>query len=154
MLQLGGFSKTYGVPGWRMGYATGPEALLDPMRQLQQFSFVCAPAPFQVAVAEVAFDLDMSDHIAEYRGKRDRLVAELHESFALVKPGGSFYAFQTIPGGDQRAFMDAALEHKLLIVPGSAFSRRATHFRISFALPDPELARAIDALNVLARRFT
>ena len=46
-IQLGGFSKSYGVPGWRMGYATGPSDVLDALKTLQQFSFVCAPAPFQ-----------------------------------------------------------------------------------------------------------
>lgn len=155
VLQLGGFSKTYGVPGWRMGYATGPTELLDAMKTLQQFTFVCAPAPFQVAVAEVAFDLDMRPYIDEYRGKRDRIAAELHPAYRLVKPGGSFYAFPELPGGvDETAFVDAALERKLLIVPGSAFSRRATHFRLSFAVSDHDLGRGIAALNDLATTFT
>ncbi len=162
VLQLGGFSKTYGVPGWRMGYATGPTELLDAMKTLQQFTFVCAPAPFQVAILEAAFDLDMSPYIAEYRHKRDRVVAELDPAYQLVAPGGSFYAFPRIPGPakaddpsgvDGAAFLDAALEEKLLIVPGSAFSRRATHFRLSFAVSDEDLTRGIQALNRLAARF-
>lgn len=155
VIQLGGFSKTFGVPGWRMGYATGPSVVLETMKTMQQFSFVCAPAPFQIAIQEVAFDLDMSAHIAEYRGKRDRLADELHSAYELVPPGGAFYAFPKVPGSaDEKAFLDAALESKLLIVPGSAFSRRATHFRLSFALSDADLGRGIDALNDLARRFT
>lgn len=155
VIQLGGFSKTYGVPGWRMGYATGPTEVLDKMKTMQQFSFVCAPAPFQVAIAEVAFDLDMSSYIAEYRNKRDRLAAELHSAYELVKPGGAFYAFPKVPGSaDEKVFLDAALESKLLIVPGSAFSSRATHFRLSFAVSDEDLGRGLDALNALARRFT
>ena len=93
VIQLGGFSKTYGVPGWRLGYATGPAHVLDAMKTLQQFSFVCAPAPMQKALLEVAFDLDMSSYIAEYREKRNRLVADLDPAFCLVPPGGSFYAF-------------------------------------------------------------
>lgn len=154
VIQLSGFSKTLGVPGWRIGYATGPADVLEAMKRLQQFSFVCAPAPFQVAVAAVGFDVDMSAHIAEYRQKRDRLVRELHPAFELVAPGGSFYAFPRVPGGDEQKFLDAALADKVLIVPGSAFSQRATHFRLSFAVTDAVLGRAIDALNALARRFT
>ncbi len=153
-LQLGGFSKTYGIPGWRMGYVTGPSELLDPMKTLQQFSFVCAPAPFQHAVANVALDLDMSAYIAEYRGKRDRLMEELDPAFQLVAPGGSFYAFPSLPGGVAgAAFIEAALSENMLVVPGSAFSRRDTHFRLSFAVSDQMLGRGITALNELARRF-
>ena len=156
VLQLGGFSKTFGVPGWRMGYATGPTELLDMMMRVQQFSFVCAPAPFQYAIAEVAFDLDMSSYHDEYRGKRDRVARELHEAYQLVAPGGSFYAFPSLPGAadggqmEESAFLEAAIAHKLLIVPGSAFSRRATHFRLSFAAPDEELDRGLAVLNELA----
>ena len=155
VIQLSGFSKTYGVPGWRMGYVTGPVDVLDAMKTLQQFSFVCAPAPFQRAILEVAFDLDMSAYIEEYRAKRNRLVAGLHESFELVPPGGSFYAFPKIPAGvDESAFMDACLERKLLVVPGSAFSRVATHFRLSFAVNDEDLTRGIEALNDVALQFS
>lgn len=154
VLQLGGFSKTYGIPGWRMGYATGSAALLDNMKMLQQFSFVCAPAPFQHAVLEVGLDLDMQGFIDEYRGKRDRLVRELHPAFDLVAPGGSFYAFPRLPGGvGGDAFVEAAIEKKLLIVPGKAFSQRDTHFRLSFAADEPTLDRGIRALNELAERF-
>ncbi|MBK8974470.1 MAG: pyridoxal phosphate-dependent aminotransferase [Planctomycetes bacterium] len=155
VLQLGGFSKTFGVPGWRMGYATGPAELLDSMKTMQQFTFVCAPAPFQVAILETAFDLDMSSYIDDYRNKRDRLVADLHPVYELRKPAGSFYAFPKIPGNaDTETFMDAALARKLLVVPGSAFSRRATHFRISFAASDADLGRGIEQLNDLAVSLT
>jgi aspartate aminotransferase/aminotransferase len=155
VIQLGGFSKTYGVPGWRMGYATGPAEVLDKMKTVQQFSFVCAPAPFQVAIAEVAFDLDMSAYLDAYRQRRDRIVRELHPAYELVPPGGAFYAFPKVPGAvDPGVFLDAALEQKLLIVPGSAFSRRSTHFRLSFAVSDEDLGRGLRVLDELAARFT
>ena len=154
VIQLGGFSKTYAVPGWRMGYVTGPSEVLDAMKTLQQFSFVCAPAPFQHAILEVALDLDMSPYVEEYRGKRDRLVADLHPAFELVPPGGSFYAFPKIPfEAEESAFMEACLERKILVVPGSAFSRVGSHFRLSFAVTDEELSRGIEALNEVAVKF-
>ncbi len=155
VLQLSGFSKTYGVPGWRLGYATGPTELLDAMKTIQQFSFVCAPAPFQVAVAEVAFDLDMSGYIEEYRGKRDRLVSDLHKAYRLLPPQGSFYAFPSLPGEVPEAeFMQAALDARLLVVPGSAFSRKDSHFRLSFAVSDEKLGEGIRGLNDLVGRLT
>ena len=154
VIQLGGFSKTYGIPGWRLGYATGPTGVLDAMKTLQQFSFVCAPAPMQYALLDVAFDLDMSSYIEDYRNKRNRLVADLDPAFDLVPPGGSFYAFPRIPAGaTEETFMAACLERKLLVVPGSAFSARDTHFRMSFAVSDADLSRGIDALNEVAGQF-
>jgi aspartate aminotransferase/aminotransferase len=153
-IQLSGFSKTYGIPGWRLGYATGPTEVLEAMKTLQQFSFVCAPAPMQHALLEVAFDLDMSSYTEDYRNKRNRLVADLDPAFRLVPPGGSFYAFPEIPNGaSEEGFMEACFERKLLVVPGSAFSTRATHFRLSFAVSDEDLSRGIHALNDVAATF-
>lgn len=154
VVQLGGFSKTWGVPGWRLGWAAGPSKLLDAMKTLQQFTFVCAPAPLQHAVLNAAFDCDLRAHLDEYRGKRDRLVAALHPAYGLHPPEGSFYAFPALPGGvSGDEFLEAAVGHKLLVVPGKSFSRRDTHFRLSFAAEDAVLDRGVAALNELARQF-
>jgi len=154
VLQISGFGKAYGMAGWRMGFATGPAELLDAMAKLQQYTFVCAPAPLQHAVAEAAFDVDMKPRIDEYRQKRDMVVAELDPAFRLVSPGGSFYAFPELPGrASESAFLEAALARNLLVVPGSAFSQRSTHFRVSFAAPDDVLRTGIGELNDLARQF-
>ncbi len=159
-IQLGGFSKSYGVPGWRMGYATGPSEVLDALKTLQQFSFVCAPAPFQHALLAAMPELDLSRYREDYRRKRDLLADTLHPAFRLSRPEGAFYAFPELPcdregvrvGSD--AFVEAAVEKNVLIVPGKAFSSRDTHFRVSFAAPDDRLARGVEVLNELAERFT
>lgn len=150
-VQLGGFSKTYGVPGWRMGYATGPAKVLDAMKTLQQFTFVCAPAPFQHAMLE-AFELDMRPYFDDYRRRRNLVASSLDPAYGLLPPEGSFYAFPQLPrgmGGD--AFLQSAIAKKLLVVPGKSFSSRDTHFRLSFAADDATLARGVRALNELAR---
>jgi len=145
-----GFSKSYGMPGWRLGFAHGPKAVIHEMLKLQQFSFVCAPHPFQWAGA-VAMDVDVSEHIAAYRRKRDVIVEGLAGSYDLVRPMGAFYAFPRAPWGTGTEFATRAIErHGLLVVPGSAFSARDTHFRISYAAPDETLHRGIDALRKLA----
>ncbi len=150
-VQLGGFSKTYGIPGWRMGYATGPAKVLDAMKTLQQFSFVCAPAPFQHAMLH-AFDLDMQPYFEDYRRKRNLLASTLDPAYGLLPPEGSFYAFPQLPRGmSGDAFLQAAIAKKLLIVPGKSFSAHDTHFRLSFAADDSTLSRGIAALNQLAR---
>jgi aspartate/methionine/tyrosine aminotransferase len=151
-LVVDGFSKTYGMPGWRLGFAHGPSAIIREMVKLQQYSFVCAPQPMQWAGA-VAMDLDMGEHIAAYRRKRDLVVAGLADDYELVAPGGAFYAFPKLPWGTGMEFVGRAIEeHQLLIIPGNVFSRRDTHFRISYAAPDAVIERGIEVLRKLARK--
>jgi aspartate aminotransferase/aminotransferase len=151
-LVIDGFSKTYGMPGWRLGFAHGPSAVIHEMTKLQQFSFVCAPHPFQWAGA-AAMDVDMSHEIANYRRKRDMVVAGLADDYELVTPGGAFYAFPKLPWGTGMEFVARAIEeHQLLIIPGSVFSRRDTHFRISYAAPDEVIERGIKALKKMVKR--
>jgi len=153
LLVLGGFSKTYGMPGWRMGWAAGPAELLDAMRKMQQFSFVCAPSIAQHACL-TALQTDMSEEISGYRNKRDRILDGIADLYDVATPGGSFYMFPRLPAGaGMQAFMDKCLERKLLVVPGSAFSSKATHFRISFAASERILDRGVEALRAVAEEF-
>ncbi len=138
---IDGFSKSYGMTGWRLGYVHGPAALVEEMIKLQQYSFVCAPQPFQWA-AIAALDIDMSPHIAAYRRKRDLLVAGLKDTYELTIPGGAFYAFPKAPWGSATEFVSRAIEHELLVIPGSIFSHRDTHFRISYAAEDARSSAA------------
>ena len=149
---IDGFSKAYGMTGWRLGYAHGPAEVIQAMTKLQQYTFVCAPQPFQWAGA-AALDVDMSPHIADYRLKRDRLAAGLVEAgYELAHPGGAFYAFPRIPQRWQNAneFVAAAIERELLVIPGNIFSSRDTHFRISYAAPDATIDRGLEVLRALA----
>lgn len=153
-IQLGGYSKTYGIPGWRMGYATGPASVLDAMKTLQQFSFVCAPAPFQYALLAAMPKIDLAPYREQYRQKRDYIVRSLHPVYELAPPEGSFYAFPRLPVGvDAETFLQAALHERLLIVPGKAFSARDTHFRLAYGVDDAVLEAGIGVLNDLARRY-
>jgi aspartate aminotransferase/aminotransferase len=139
-----------------MGYATGPANLLDAMKTLQQFSFVCAPTPLQHALVETLDAIDVRPYREDYRRKRDWLTANLHPAYHLRAPEGSFYAFPQLPfrgAPDSKAFLEAAIAANLLIVLGKAFSARDTHFRLSFAADDETLARGVAVLNRLAERF-
>lgn len=148
---LGGFSKSFAMPGWRVGYALGPEEILDRMLTLQQFSFVCAPAPFQKACA-AAIQYDMTPYIDAYRRKRDLLCEGLAKNFELTPPAGAFYAFPKVPWGTDQEFVKKAIENKVLVIPGGAFSAHKTHFRISFAIDDAGLRKGIDILNRIAEQ--
>jgi aspartate/methionine/tyrosine aminotransferase len=150
-LVVDGFGKTYGITGWRLGYAHGPRALIEQLAKLQQFTFVCPPAPVQHA-GLAAWDYDVSAIVADYRAKRDRLVGGLRERFEFVIPGGAFYLFPKAPWGTGTEFVTEAIKENLLIIPGGTFSRLDSHFRVSYAADDAVLDRGIEILNKLSRR--
>jgi aspartate aminotransferase/aminotransferase len=150
-LVVDGFGKTYGITGWRLGYAHGPKSLIEQLGKLQQFTFVCPPAPVQHA-GLAAWDHDVSAIVADYRRKRDRLVAGLHGRFEFVIPQGAFYLFPKAPWGTGTEFVTVAMRHNLLIIPGVSFSRLDSHFRVSYAADDAVLDRGIDILNKMSQR--
>ncbi|MHC4479774.1 MAG: pyridoxal phosphate-dependent aminotransferase [Planctomycetota bacterium] len=149
VLLVNGLSKVSAMTGWRLGYAIGPEPLIEEMKKLQQFSFVCAPTPAQYA-ALTALRVSSEDHVRAYRAKRDLLYHGLSDKFNLAKPQGAFYAFVEAPGGDGDAFCGRAIERSLLLIPGSVFSERKTHFRLSFAAEDAEIEEGVEVLRSLA----
>jgi len=80
------------------------------------------------------------------------VVQGLRNDFRLVSPAGSFYAFPALPGGIRgEDLLAGAMAREVLLVPGSAFSEKNTHFRLSFAAPDEKLAEGLEILNELAR---
>lgn len=138
-LIMRGFSKTHGMTGWRVAYVAGPTDIIQQMIKLQQYSYVCAPSPFQKG-ALAAMDVDMSAYIEAYRRKRDIVMEELSGTFELTRPDGAFYAFPKVPGGmTATEFCTKAIEKSVLTIPGNVFSGRDTHFRVSFATRDETL---------------
>jgi len=148
-LLMRGFSKSYGMTGWRVGWCTGPAGIIEKMTMLQQYSFVCAPSMAQAAAA-AAMRTDMSAQVAAYKKKRDMVFEALGAAFGLAKPAGAFYAFVPAPGGDATAFVEKAIKHNVLIIPGGVFSGRDTHFRLSYATSDEKLAQGLEILVSLA----
>jgi len=152
VLLLRGFSKPYAMTGWRLGYAAAGESLKDvveEMTKIQQYTFVCAPTPFQKA-AIAALDYDVSNFVDEYRIKRDLIYEGLKDKFELVKPGGAFYAFVKAPGGKGTEFVEKAIKNNVLIIPGNVFSEKDTYFRISYATSDEKIQKGVEILRKLA----
>jgi len=151
-LLLGGFSKSHSLTGWRLGYALGPADVIAEMTKLQQFTFVCAPS-FAQSAALTAMDVDTSERRDDYRRKRDLIYTGLRElGYQVEKPGGAFYIFPQVPWGTDEEFVAEAIKNKLLIIPGSVFSERNTHFRISYAAEDETINRGLDILKTLIER--
>ena len=147
-----GFSKAYGMPGWRMGWCTGPENILEKMKTLQQWTFVCAPSMAQAACV-TAMTTDMNVYIGDYRTKRNMVAEAMCDRFGWIEQGGAFYAFVPAPGGNATEFVTRAITNNVLIIPGSVFSSKDTHFRLSYAATDEKLAEGLDILVKLASEF-
>ncbi len=150
-LLLRGYGKTYGMTGWRMGFAAGPEALIGAMMKFQQYTFVCAPSMAQYATL-AALDTDVSAHRHEYAAKRDLVCDLLEPAFEFVRPAGGFYVFPKAPDrfGSATEFCEAVADEKVLVIPGGIFSGRDTHFRISYATSEDMIRRGCEVLCRLA----
>lgn len=151
VLVVEGFGKTYGMTGWRLGWVHGPKRLVTELAKLQQFTYVCAPSVVQHA-AVAAMNHDATGIVSDYKRKRDLLMQGLAGAYQFEKPGGAFYLFPKVPWGTGTEFVTEAINHNLLVIPGGAFSRRDTHFRISYAASDATLHRGIEILRRLAER--
>lgn len=147
---LVGHSKSFGMTGWRLGYACGPADVIQAMTKVQQYSFVCAPSVTQYA-ALACPQVDMSGNINAYRRKRDLMTSILREKFTFGSPDGAFYLWAKAPAGHTGdSFVQLAIQNNCLIIPGSVFSERATHFRICYTVPDARLTQGAELLCRLA----
>lgn len=144
-----GFSKSYAMTGWRLGSAIGPTKIIDEMMKLQQYTYICAPSFAQIAGIK-AMDINMDEYIEDYKKKRDFVCDGLKERYKITKPDGAFYVFPQVPWGTDEEFVTEAIKHDLLIIPGSVFSEKNTHFRLSYAAPFETLERGVEILNSLA----
>ncbi|MBN1815798.1 MAG: aminotransferase class I/II-fold pyridoxal phosphate-dependent enzyme [Sedimentisphaerales bacterium] len=156
-LLIKGFSKSYAMTGWRMGYAAAGSdpvrQIIEEMTKIQQYTFVCAPAPFQMA-AVTAMDLDVQEYIEPYHKKRDMIYEGLKDHYEIAaKPGGAFYLFVKAPDWAANAteFVKKAIENNVLVIPGNVFSEQDTHFRISYTTTDEKIAAGIEVLQKLAK---
>ena len=148
---LRGFSKAYAMAGWRLAYVAVHECLKDvieAMTKIQQYTFVCAPTPFQRA-AVAAMDYDVSDLVEAYGKKRDLIFDGLKDKFEIVRPGGAFYAFVKSPVGSATQFVEKAIANNVLVIPGNVFSEKDTHFRISYATGNEKIEQGIEVLRGL-----
>lgn len=146
---FGGFSKTWAMTGWRLGYVAGPSEIIQCMVTMQQYAFSSVTS-FAQKAALTALDHDMDERIGMYRKKRDLIYNGLKDKYNVVEPKGAFFIFPEVPGGSSMDFVEKALENNLFIIPGSVFSARDSHVRISFASSEENLLKGIEILRKLA----
>ncbi len=146
---LNGFSKSWAMTGWRLGYVAGPKEFITKVIPIQQYIYSCPPS-FAQRVGVKALDFDVSNHVADYKKKRDLIYEGLKDTYHVVKPQGAFYIYPEAPGGNAEAFVEKAVKNNVFIIPGNSFSQRKTHFRISFAVPDEVIKRGVEILQKIA----
>ncbi|MBR4961148.1 MAG: aminotransferase class I/II-fold pyridoxal phosphate-dependent enzyme, partial [Clostridia bacterium] len=153
-----GFSKTYAMTGWRMGYLTAPAPLAKQMLKIHQYAIMCAPTTSQFAAVEALKngDEDIEKMRSEYNRRRRYLVNGLHAlGIDCFTPEGSFYVFPNISkfGMTSEQFCETLMyDYKLALVPGSAFGECGEGFvRISYAYSVEHISQALDRLEKFIR---
>ena len=154
-LTVNGFSKSYAMTGWRLGYVAGPPDLIDVLIRVHQYTTVCATSFAQAgAVAALRGPQDsIAQMVAAFDERRQALIAafETMPGMSLVRPTGAFYAFPHIdqPDADSDAFAAGLLrEAGVALVPGAAFGEYGEGFlRISYACALDDVRAGLDALR-------
>lgn len=153
VVMINGFSKSYAMTGFRIGYVLGPKELIAPMTKIHQYCIMSAPSMSQFAVVEAAMNCDdqvkaMRD---EYNHRRRVIIKGLNDAgLDCFTPSGAFYAFPSIKntGLTSEEFCERFLmEKKVAIVPGSAFGECGKdNVRISYAASMENIKAAMERL--------
>ena len=149
-----GFSKSYAMTGWRLGYTLAPPEITAQMLKIPQFAIMCAPTASQFAAVEAVRngDEDIEFMKAEYDGRRRFVVSGLHDmGIDCFVPRGAFYVFPDISGFGMTSeeFCGRLLREKhVAIVPGTAFGECGEGFaRISYAYSLRHLEKALKRME-------
>ena len=157
---INGFSKSYAMTGWRLGYACGPRAIIEQMVKIHQFAIMCAPTTSQYAAVEALRngDDDVKQMRTAYNQRRRYLMSAFKEmGLECFEPFGAFYVFPCIKefGMTSDEFASRFLEEeKVAVVPGTAFGDCGEgYLRISYAYSLENLKIAIGKLAAFVERL-
>ena len=156
---LHGFSKAFAMTGFRIGYVTGPAALIDAMYKIHQYSIMCAPITAQEAAVEAlkSAHRDMLAMRDSYWERRNIIVRGLRDAgLDCVMPQGAFYSFPCIKSTNMtsREFAEKLLqEESVAVVPGSAFGPGGEGYvRACYATAEDQIITALERIkNFVAR---
>ena len=157
---INGFSKAFAMTGWRLGYATGPAAIIRQMTKIHQFAIMCAPTTSQYAAVEALKngEEDVLTMREAYNQRRRYLMHAFKEmGLECFEPFGAFYVFPCIKefGMTSEEFATRLLqEEKVAVVPGTAFGDCGEGFlRISYAYSLEDLKLAIGRIQEFITRL-
>jgi len=156
---LDGFSKSYAMTGWRVGFACGPKEIIAAMTKIHQYTIMCVPITSQMAACEalVSGRKSVEEMKREYRRRRELIVSGLNElGFVCSMPEGAFYAFPSLKklGMKSMQFSKELLQkQKVAVVPGTAFGKDYDDYiRISYASGLENLKEALSRIRMFLKK--
>lgn len=156
---VNGFSKSYAMTGWRIGYAAAPEEIIEAMLKIHQYTIMCAPVMGQMAALEALKngDEEVRKMAEQYDQRRNLMVNGLREiGITCFEPKGAFYVFPSIKstGMNSETFCETLLqEEKVAVVPGNAFGECGEgNVRCSYAASLEQITTALERIENFVRR--
>jgi aminotransferase len=161
VLTLHSFSKTYAMPGFRLGYAVGNEKLIAAMTKMHLFTSLCAPTISQVTAIEALKGTQepVKRMVREYDRRRKMIIKRLNEipGFRCTEPKGAFYAFPNISYYKMKSlkFAEWLLKNaKVAVVPGTEFGRMGEGFiRCSYATEYHKIWKAMGNIERAVKKL-
>lgn len=153
-IYLNGFSKSYAMTGWRVGFACGPKEIIQAMTKIHQYTIMCVSITSQMAACEALQTGrgSVEEMKREYKRRREFMMDRLNNlGLECIKPDGAFYVFPSIKntGLDALEFAQKLLrEQKVAVVPGTAFGQDFDDYiRISYASKFDNLKEALNRME-------
>lgn len=157
---LGGFSKTYAMTGWRVGYAAAPKEIIAAMTKIHQYTMMCAPTMGQIAAIEAlrSGENSAAEMVEDYNRRRLVIVKGLNNiGLPCFEPRGAFYAFPSIKssGMTSEEFAERLLvEEKVAVVPGTAFGRYGEGYvRCCYATSLADIEEALSRMKRFVNKY-
>jgi len=154
VIYLNGFSKSFAMTGWRVGFVCGNKDIVSAMTKIHQYTMLCGPITSQMAACEALHSgkSSVESMKKEYHRRRDFVLERLDEiGFNCVKPQGAFYVFPSIKktGLSSLEFANRLLKKKkVAVVPGTAFGHNYNdHIRMSYASSLDHLKEAFQRIG-------
>ncbi|MDP9280524.1 MAG: aminotransferase class I/II-fold pyridoxal phosphate-dependent enzyme [Chloroflexota bacterium] len=153
-IYLAGFSKSYAMTGWRVGYACAPAEIIEQMMKIHQYTVMCVPTAAQYAALEAlkTGEAEVQRMVGEYDKRRQYMWRRFNEmGLACFEPRGAFYCFPNITstGLTDDQFCERLLkEERVVVVPGNAFGERGRgHVRACYASSMEQIVDACDRIE-------
>lgn len=159
------FSKTFAMPGFRVGYACGPKPLIEAMAKVHVYTSLCSPTPSQMAAAVALNDTKnmnkcVKEMVEEYARRRDMILKRLRgiKGFHVDNPEGAFYVFPSFSFKKKMLsvqFVEWMLKQaKVAAVPGTEFGSYGEGFiRFSYATSYDKIEKAMDRLEHATKKL-
>ena len=159
-IYLAGFSKSYAMTGWRVGYACAPAEVIEQMMKIHQYTVMCVPTAAQYAALEALKngEAEVQRMVGEYDTRRKYMWRRFNDmGLHCFEPRGAFYCFPNITATgmpDDDAFCEQLLkQERVVVVPGNAFGERGRgHIRACYASSMEQIAEACDRIERFVKR--